>query len=127
MTSHSRPRRSPSSKPGRKQARRGGDLKDMPPPPRFSTDWKLGPPDLVLEPAEEFLMPASGPDTYRCFVLPTNLVSDAYVSAIDFRPANVRVVHHINAFLDTTGAAGQRRGRTRSRIHILLGTGSGHV
>ena len=51
-------------------------------------------------------MPASGPDTYRCFVLPTNLVSDIYVSAIDFRPVNARVVHHINAFLDTTGAAG---------------------
>jgi len=85
-----------------------GDPKDMPPPLRFSTDWKLGPPDLVLEPAEEFSMPASGPDTYRCFVLPTNLASDAYVSAIDFRPANARVVHHINAFLDTTGAARAR-------------------
>jgi hypothetical protein len=41
-------------------------------------------------------------------VLPTNLASDSYVSAIDFRPANVRVVHHINAFLDTTGAARAR-------------------
>jgi len=60
-----------------------GDPKDMPPPLRFSTDWKLGPPDLVLEPAEEFSMAASGPDTYRCFVLPTNLASDSYISAID--------------------------------------------
>jgi len=85
-----------------------GDPKDMPPLLRFSTDWKLGPPDLVLEPAEEFSMPAAGPDTYRCFVLPTNLASASYISAIDFRPANVRVVHHINAFLDTTGAARAR-------------------
>jgi hypothetical protein len=54
------------------------------------------------------LNPASGPDTYRCFVFPTNLARDAYVSAIDFRPRNVRVVHHINAFLDTTGAARAR-------------------
>ena len=82
-----------------------GDPKDMPPPLRFSADWKLGPPDLILEPAEGFSIPASGPDTYRCFVLPTNLASDFYVSALDFRPGNVRVVHHINAFLDTTGAA----------------------
>src|SRR5271157_2860322 len=85
-----------------------GDPKDMPPLLRFSTDWKLGPPDLVLEPAEEFSMPASGPDTYRCFVLPTNLASASYISAIDLRPANVRVVHHINAFLDTTGDARAR-------------------
>ncbi len=85
-----------------------GDPKDMPPPLRFSTDWKLGPPDLVLQPGEEFSIPATAPDTYRCFVLPTNLVSDLYVSAIDFRPGNARVVHHINAFLDTSGAARAR-------------------
>ncbi len=85
-----------------------GDPKDMPPPPRFATDWKLGPPDLILEPAEDFSIPASGPDTYRCFVLPTNLARDAYVSSIDFRPASARVVHHINAFLDTSGAARTR-------------------
>ena len=60
----------------------------MPPPPRFATDWKLGPPDLILEPAKNFSIPASGPYTYRCFVLPTNLARDAYVSSIDFRPAS---------------------------------------
>ena len=85
-----------------------GDPKDMPPPRRFATDWKLGTPDLILEPAEDFLIPASGPDTYRCFVLPTNLARDTYFSAIDFRPANLRVVHHITAFLDVSGAARQR-------------------
>jgi hypothetical protein len=82
-----------------------GDPKDMPPPPQFAAEWKLGTPDLILEPADEFSMPASGPDTYRCFVIPTNLVRDAYVSAIDFRPRNLRVVHHINAFIDNSGVA----------------------
>jgi hypothetical protein len=41
-------------------------------------------------------------------VLPTNLARDSYISAIDFRPANLRVVHHINAFIDTTGEARAR-------------------
>ena len=50
-----------------------GDPKDLPPPPSFAEGWKLGPPDLVLEPAEGFPVAASGPDLYRCFVLPTNL------------------------------------------------------
>jgi hypothetical protein len=82
-----------------------GDPKDMPAPANFVEGWKLGPPDLILEPAEDFAIPAQGKDTYRCFVIPTNLVQDAYISAIDFRPGSPSVVHHINAFLDTTGDA----------------------
>jgi len=85
-----------------------GDDKDMPPPAQFAEGWKLGPPDLILEPSEDFPVPASGPGTYRCFVIPTNLAKDAYISAIDFRPGAPRVVHHINAFLDTTGQARKR-------------------
>jgi len=85
-----------------------GDPKDMPPPPKFAEGWKLGPPDLILEPTEDYSIAPSSPDTYRCFVLPTNLTKDTYVSAIDFRPGNAKVVHHINAFLDTTGAARKR-------------------
>lgn len=85
-----------------------GDPAHMPPPPQFAKDWTLGTPDVVLEPAEDFPIPASGPDTYRCFVLPTNLARDTYAATIDFRPANRRVVHHITAFLDTSGAARRR-------------------
>jgi hypothetical protein len=85
-----------------------GDPKDMPPPPKFAEGWKLGPPDLVLEPAEDFKIPAASPDTYRCFVLPTNLARDTYISAIDIRPGNPRVVHHISVYVDTTGEARKR-------------------
>ncbi|MDR3637811.1 MAG: hypothetical protein P4L84_28655 [Isosphaeraceae bacterium] len=85
-----------------------GEAKDMPPPAQFATGWKLGPPDLVLEPTEDFPLWASGPDTYRCFVLPTNLAGDAYVSALEFQPSNRRIVHHINAFLDISGDARRR-------------------
>ncbi len=85
-----------------------GDPKDLPPPPRFKEGWKLGPPDLVLEPSEDFTIAAGAPDTYRCFVLPTNLAQDAYVSALDFQPGNPRVVHHMNAFVDTTGDGRKR-------------------
>jgi hypothetical protein len=80
-----------------------GDPRHMPPPARYAEDWKLGPPDLVLEPAEDFDIPASGPDLYRCFVIPTNLTKETFVSAVDFRPGNRRVVHHISAYVDTSG------------------------
>ena len=85
-----------------------GDPKLTPPPPNFSDGWRLGPPDLILEPAEDFSFPARGPDIYRCFVVPTNLVRDAYITAVDFRPGSPKVVHHVNAFIDVTGEARRR-------------------
>jgi hypothetical protein len=80
-----------------------GDARDMPPPRKFPEGWTLGQPDLVLETAEIFHLPASGPDTYRCFIIPTGLKRDTYISAVEFRPGNRRVVHHMTAFLDTSG------------------------
>jgi hypothetical protein len=35
----------------------------------------------------------------------TNLTSDQYVSAIDIRPGDRQTVHHVIAFIDTTGAS----------------------
>ncbi|HEV3165234.1 MAG TPA: hypothetical protein VGZ22_14505 [Isosphaeraceae bacterium] len=85
-----------------------GDQKHMPPTPQLAEGWLLGTPDLVLEPSEDFSVPASGPDIYRCFVIPTNLPKDTYISAIEYRPGNRRVVHHMMGFIDTSGMARKR-------------------
>ena len=66
--------------------------------------WELGEPDIVLTMAEDFVIPAGGPDIYRCFVLPSNLPHDVYVSAVEYQPGNRRVLHHVMAFLDLRGA-----------------------
>jgi hypothetical protein len=84
-----------------------GDPKDMPPPRKFSEGWKLGTPDVILEVPESFPVPATGPDLYRCFVLPTNLAEDAYLEAIDYSPGERASVHHVLSYLDTTGRARQ--------------------
>ena len=84
-----------------------GDLKDLPPPPRFAEGWKLGPPDLILEPGEGFPIPASGPDLYRCFVLPTNLTRDSYLEAVDYAAGDRAAVHHLIAYVDPTGQGRQ--------------------
>ncbi|HEV7766874.1 MAG TPA: peroxiredoxin, partial [Thermoanaerobaculia bacterium] len=44
-------------------------------------------------------------DTYRCFTMPTNLTSDAYVRAVDVHPGDRETVHHVISFIDTTGAS----------------------
>ena len=72
--------------------------------------WELGKPDLVLTMAEDYAVPATGPDVYRCFVIQSNLPHDVYISAVEYQPGNRRVVHHAMAFLDL-----QRAGRERDK------------
>jgi hypothetical protein len=70
--------------------------------------WSLGTPDLVLEMTDDFHVPADGADIYRCFVIPTNLPHGVYVSAIEYQSGNRRAVHHMMAFVDTSGAGRAR-------------------
>jgi hypothetical protein len=85
-----------------------GNPADLPAPAKFPDDWHLGPPDLIVDMGIDFEVPASGEDIYRCFVVPTHLEKDQYVSAVEYRPGNRRVVHHILAFVDTSGKARER-------------------
>jgi hypothetical protein len=85
-----------------------GDPRDLPPPPKFADDWALGTPDMVIDIGADFPIPASGDDIYRCFVVPTSLGKDQYVTAIEFRVDNRRVVHHILAYVDVSGEARKR-------------------
>lgn len=92
-----------------------GDPKDAPPAKEFPPGWRLGKPDLVLEPKEDFHLGASGPDTFRCFVLPTGLTEDRYIIGYDIRPGNPRVVHHTLNFWDLTGNARKLEDETRTK------------
>ncbi len=82
-----------------------GAAADLPPAPKFSDGWALGEPDMVLKMPAAFTVPAEGRDVFRCFVLPMNIGDDKYVTAVDYRPGNRKVVHHALFFLDANGAA----------------------
>ena len=85
-----------------------GDKADLPAPATYRDGWALGDPDLILEASEDFKIPAQGEDIYRCFVIPTNLPEDKYIAAIEYRPSNKKVVHHILTYVDTAGQARKR-------------------
>ncbi len=76
---------------------------EAPEAPAFPEGWALGEPDLIIEMPEEFEVPASGSDIYRCFVIPNILPEDAEVIGIEYQPGNPRVVHHILGYIDTKG------------------------
>ena len=80
-----------------------GKPSDLPAVPKFPEGWTLGEPDMIIEAQEDYQLGAEGRDVYRCFVIPTGLTEDRYVSSIEVRPGNRRVVHHVIAHVDTTG------------------------
>ena len=82
-----------------------GDAKDLPALPKFPEGWTLGEPDLILQPEEDYQLAAEGRDIYRCFVIPTNFKEDRYISALELRPGNRKVVHHVIVHTDTNGRA----------------------
>jgi hypothetical protein len=82
-----------------------GDPKDAPPPRTFPSDWPMGEPDLVLSSPEPYELEASGADEFRVFVLPSGLTEGKWIQAIDFRPSNRQVVHHVLAAFETRGRA----------------------
>jgi mono/diheme cytochrome c family protein len=80
-----------------------GDPGDAPAPRKFSSDWPMGPPDLVVTMPEPYNLEAAGDDVFRVFVLPTNLPEDRWIRAVDLKPGNRAVVHHVIAGVDTSG------------------------
>jgi hypothetical protein len=81
-----------------------GNPADLPAPLNFDSGWALGEPDLVGSYTDSYTPKASG-DTYRCFPIPTDSTDVRWVSAIDIHPGDRQTVHHVIAFLDTTGAS----------------------
>jgi hypothetical protein len=81
-----------------------GNPADKPPTLNFEGGWALGQPDMVLQNPQPYTPPAVG-DMYRCFTMPTQLTSEQYVSAIDIKPGDRQSVHHVIAFIDTSGAS----------------------
>ncbi|MEM9381433.1 MAG: redoxin domain-containing protein [Planctomycetota bacterium] len=96
----------------------------LPAPPREPTGWRLGEPDLVLPMTEAFPLPADGEDVYRYFVLEPALAEDVVVTGMDFVPGDATVVHHMNAFVDTTGRARAKDAEDEEQGFSVFGTGS---
>lgn len=99
-----------------------GDDKDLPPAPKFATGWTIGEPDAVIEMTEEYTVPADGTVPYLYFSMPTNFKEDKWIQAMEIRPGNRAVVHHVIAYAqdpsvkDTVpGGEGELR---RGRVHL---------
>jgi hypothetical protein len=75
-----------------------GNLDDMPKLPAYAEGWAIGKPDAIFEMQEPYKVPAEGTIQYEYFYIPTNFTEPKYVKAIEVRPGNRSVVHHVLLF-----------------------------
>jgi uncharacterized protein (TIGR03437 family) len=82
-----------------------GNPADLPPAIEFPDGWSLGAPDLVVAPETDYTPPTQG-DMYRCFTVPAkDLRGDRWIGALTVKPGNAKIVHHVIAYADTSGAS----------------------
>jgi tetratricopeptide (TPR) repeat protein len=93
-----------------KQGKLKGDPASLPAVPKFTSEWQLGQPDLILQMERPFRMPASGSDIFRNFILASGVTQTKYIRALELRVDNPRVVHHANVVLDRTQSLRRRDG-----------------
>jgi hypothetical protein len=72
-----------------------GDPNDLPAAPTFADGWSIGTPDVVFQMAEDYAVPATGTIQYEYFTIPTNFTDAKYLQAIEVRPGNRALVHHV--------------------------------
>ncbi|HXA51197.1 MAG TPA: tetratricopeptide repeat protein, partial [Candidatus Acidoferrum sp.] len=76
-----------------------------PQPPKFSDEWQLGTPDLILRVSQPFQLPADGGEVFWNFILPVPITTTRWVKAIEVRPGSAKVFHHANVVLDRSRAS----------------------
>ena len=83
-----------------------GDEKELPAPKKYVEGWAIGTPDVVLTMPKPFTVPAQAPKggvRYQHFLVPTNFTEDKWIQAVEAKPGNYNVVHHIIAYVIADG------------------------
>ncbi|MEN3332375.1 MAG: hypothetical protein V7641_1740 [Blastocatellia bacterium] len=75
-----------------------GEDTDLPTGPLYSTDWRLGQPDVILKPQSETSIAADADET-RTITLAMNITEARWLTAIDLRPGDARIVHCAKFYL----------------------------
>ena len=59
-----------------------GSAADAPPPPKLAADWALGKPDLILQVAKPYRLPAGGPEIFWNFVIPVPITAAHWAACL---------------------------------------------
>ena len=77
-----------------------------PQPPVYSGTEEISNPDLVLT-MPEYTINTTGTDVFKCFVVPTQLQEDVFITELEVVPGNREAVHHVMLYQDETNVPQQ--------------------
>ncbi len=79
-----------------------GNVADTPAPKKFSDGWTIGTPDAVFTFKDEVRVPSKAVRNsmpYKYVLIQTNFDEDKWIQAVEARPGNHAVVHHIIVYV----------------------------
>lgn len=81
-----------------------GDPADLPPPRKFVEGWQIPDPDQIVYMRDEpFTVPPEGIVEYQWFVVDPGFTEDKWIKAVECRPGNSAVVHHVTVYYKPPG------------------------
>jgi peroxiredoxin len=81
-----------------------GELRDLPQSPTLADDRRIPEPDEIIYMSQQpFSVPATGVVPYQNFVIDPGWKEDRWISAIEGKPGNPSVVHHILFYIIPPG------------------------
>jgi hypothetical protein len=88
-----------------------GNRADAPPPVRWpsAAEWAIGKPDFVYRMPQPFRVPKSGALEYQFFRVRMDSDKDRWFRAVEIKPGNPEVVHHITLHLAPSLANGDAK------------------
>jgi mono/diheme cytochrome c family protein/peroxiredoxin len=87
-----------------------GNPADAPAPLKFSSEWSIGKPDLIVQLTQPFSIKADGFMPYQTALVETTLAEDQWVQAYEIMPTAREVVHHVIVQVHDKGSRVKRGG-----------------
>jgi len=81
-----------------------GDPSRLPPPRKFVEGWQIPNPDQIIYMRDEpFTVPPEGIIEYQWFEVDPGFTEDKWIKAVECRPGNSAVVHHVTVYYKPPG------------------------
>ena len=100
-----------------------GDPDDARPPREWPAHdaWRIGTPDFVFAMPEPYQVPKHRLDEYQFYRVKVDLPEDRYIQAIEMRPGNKAVVHHMGAIIGESGSKELSANEALLKLYGLTG------
>lgn len=83
--------------------------------------WQIGKPDFVFQMPEPYVVPKDRLDEYQFYRVEANFAEDRYIQAIEMKPGNKAVVHHMGAIIGASSLETLSANQALLKLYGLTG------